>query len=166
MLPFSFRDATPNDLPQIVAIYNSTIASRTVTADLAPVTVESRLPWFHHHKPESRPLWVIENEAGETIGWVSFQNFYGRPAYQATAEISIYIDGAQRGKGLGKQVLQYCLDRCPALGIKNLLGYIFAHNEPSLRLFKHCGFEEWGVLPNIAVLDGITRTLKIVGRSV
>ncbi|MBV8628542.1 MAG: N-acetyltransferase, partial [Paraburkholderia sp.] len=51
-----YRDATLDDLPAIVAIYNSTVASRQVTADLEPVSVESRLPWFHAHGPAARPL--------------------------------------------------------------------------------------------------------------
>jgi phosphinothricin acetyltransferase len=38
------RHATVNDLPDITAIYNSTIPGRMVTADTEPVTVESRLP--------------------------------------------------------------------------------------------------------------------------
>ena len=36
-----FRDAVLDDLPGIVAIYNSTVPSRLVTADLEPVTVEA-----------------------------------------------------------------------------------------------------------------------------
>jgi phosphinothricin acetyltransferase len=128
--------------------------------------VESKLSWFNEHIPGKRPLWIVENKQKEIAGWVSFQNFYGRPAYDVTAEISIYLDPAQRGKGLGKQVLQHCINECGGLGIKNLVGYIFAHNERSLNLFRHCDFEEWGTLPNIAVLDGIERTVKIVGRSV
>ncbi|MDB5833890.1 MAG: phosphinothricin acetyltransferase, partial [Caballeronia sp.] len=54
----NFRDATLDDLPGIVAIYNSTVPSRLVTADLEPVSVESRLAWFHAHGPKARPLWV------------------------------------------------------------------------------------------------------------
>ena len=44
---FNLRNATEHDLPAIVAIYNATIPSRMVTADLDPVTVEaygSRVP--------------------------------------------------------------------------------------------------------------------------
>ena len=166
MPDFTVRDATRADLPLIVAIYNSTIASRVVTADLEPVSVKSRLHWFDEHIPEQRPLWMIEDPGGETIGWVSFQDFYGRPAYSITAEISIYLSEAQRGKGWGRKVLRYCIDRAPALGIKNLVGFIFAHNTPSLRLFEQAGFKEWGTLPHIAVLDGVERSLKIVGRRV
>jgi phosphinothricin acetyltransferase len=100
------------------------------------------------------------------LGWVSFQDFYGRIAYNATAEISIYIDTAHQGKGIGRQALQYSIDNCGHLQIKTLLGFIFAHNIPSLNLFYKMGFEDWAMLPNIANLDGIERSLKIVGRRV
>ena len=161
-----YRNATIDDMAQIVAIYNSTVPTRMVTADTEPVTVESRLPWFYEHNADTRPLWVIEDENKQIIGWVSFQSFYGRPAYAATAEISIYLDVSQRGKGIGKEVLQYSTDKAKLFGIKTLLGFIFAHNEPSLKLFRQSGFEEWATLPDIAVLDGVERSLKIVGKRI
>ena len=161
-----YRDATRNDLEKITEIYNSTIASRLVTADTEPVSVESKVKWFEEHSPVKRPLWVIENEAKEIVGWVSFQSFYGRPAYDATVEISIYLDPSQRGKGLGKQVLEYSITKAPEFGIKTILGFIFSHNEPSLKLFKHFGFEEWANFPNIANLDGVERSLTILGKRV
>lgn len=162
----NYRDAVQKDLLKIVEIYNSTIASRMVTADTEPVSVESRQKWFEEHDPHRRPLWVIENNDGIVIGWVSFQSFYGRPAYDATVEISIYLDPQQRGKGLGKAILQYCIDTAPKFGIKTLLGFIFSHNEPSLMLFRNAGFEDWGTLPGIAVLDGMERGLEILGKRV
>ena len=161
----TFRNALQTDLPVIVDIYNSTVASRMVTADTEPVVVESRQQWFDDHSPDKHPLWMVE-DGGQIIGWVSFQAFYGRPAYDGTAEVSIYIDPLQRGKGYGKKILQYCLDNAGKLDINILLGFIFAHNTPSLQLFTALGFEEWGHLKNIAVLDGIERSLKILGRRV
>lgn len=162
----TFRNAVREDLPKIVDIYNSTIPDRMVTADTDPVTVESRQQWFDEHTPDKRPLWMVEDSIGETIGWVSFQSFYGRPAYDTTAEISIYLAEKQRGRGFGKPILKYCIDTAPGLGIKTLLGFIFSHNEPSLRLFRHFGFEDWGILPDIAVLDGKERGLTIVGKRI
>ena len=160
-----YRDATLNDLPKIVEIYNSTIPSRLVTSDIEPVTVESRIKWFSEHTSGKRPLWVVETPNKNVIGWVSFQSFYhGRPAYEATIELSIYLDVSLRNKGLGKQVLQYSIDRAKQFGIKTILGFIFAHNEPSLKLFKYFGFEEWATLPNIAVFDRVERSLKILGK--
>jgi phosphinothricin acetyltransferase len=134
-----------------------------VTADLEPVTVESRLAWFHAHGPQARPLWVVE-ENGTVLAWLSFSDFYGRPAYLRSAEVSIYLAESMRGKGLGKQLLQAALERAPALGIDTVLGFIFGHNEPSLRLFKGFEFQTWGTLPRVAVLDGVERDLVILGR--
>ena len=166
MSPLLYRDATLQDLPRIIEIYNSTVASRMVTADTEPVSVESKLKWFDEHSPDNRPLQVIEGESNNVVGWASFQSFYERPAYNATVEISIYLDPLCRGKGIGRQVLQHCIAVSPNLGIKTLLGFIFAHNEPSLKLFRHFGFEEWATFPNVAILDGIERSLKILGKRV
>lgn len=162
----TYRDANKTDLKKIVDIYNSTISSRMVTADTTPVSADSRLEWFDQHNPVNRPLWIIEDDSTEIIGWVSFQSFYGRPAYDATVEISIYIDESQRGKGLGKEILQYCLARAQNFGVKTVLGFVFAHNEPSIKLFKYLGFEEWATLPNIALLDGVEHSLKILGKRI
>jgi L-amino acid N-acyltransferase YncA len=159
----TFRDATLADLPAIVAIYNSTVPSRLVTADLEPVSVESRHAWFEAHKPGRRPLWMAEQE-GKVVGWLSFSDFYGRPAYLATAEISIYLDESARGRGVGAAMLAHALDSAPGLGVQSALGFIFGHNEPSLKLFRRFGFSEWGVLPRVANLDGVERDLVIVGR--
>jgi L-amino acid N-acyltransferase YncA len=161
-----YRNAAIEDLPAIVEIYNSTVASRMVTADTEPVSVESKLVWFNEHSAEKRPLWVIEDETNRVVGWASFQSFYGRPAYNATVELSIYLDEACRGRGYGKQVLQHCIEVAPQYGVKTLLGFIFEHNTPSLNLFYGFGFEDWATFPNVAELDGVERTLKILGKRV
>jgi L-amino acid N-acyltransferase YncA len=44
MVAVNYRNATQQDLVTVVEIYNSTIASRIVTADTKPVTVESKQP--------------------------------------------------------------------------------------------------------------------------
>jgi phosphinothricin acetyltransferase len=67
------RHALESDLPAIVAIYNAAVPSRMATADLEPVSVESRLAWFQGRVPSQRPLWVVETE-GVIAGWLSFQS--------------------------------------------------------------------------------------------
>ncbi len=85
------RDATADDLARIVEIYNAAIPGRLATADTAAVTLASRRAWFREHDAERRPLWVSTGEGGSILGWLSFQSFYGRPAYHATAELSVYV---------------------------------------------------------------------------
>lgn len=160
-----FKYAAIEDLPKIVSTYNSTIPSRLVTADLEPVLVESKIEWFNKHTSSKRPLWTISVD-GVYSGWMSFSSFYGRPAYDGTVEVSIYLEESARGKGLGKVCLQKAITSCKELNIKTLLGFIFDHNEPSLKLFYNMGFEKWAHLPKIADMIDAERGLIIVGKRI
>jgi L-amino acid N-acyltransferase YncA len=168
MPSFTHRPARPEDLPRIVDIYNSTVASREVTADTEPVSVASRQQWFDEHSPDRRPLWVILDGSGDAtvLGWMSYSNFYGRPAYSGTAELSIYIAEEWRGKGIGRYCLEQAIAFAPGIAVHTLLGFIFGHNAPSLALFKKFGFDTWASLPRVATLDGVERDLLILGKRV
>jgi len=156
------RDATEADLPTVVAIYNAAIPQRLATADTEPVSVPSRHAWFAEHDASRRPLWVSSVDSS-IVGWLSFQSFYGRPAYHATAEVSVYVAPSHHRLGIGRALLAKAIDASPALGLKTLVGFIFGHNEPSLRLFARFGFQRWALLPRVAELDRIERDLVIVG---
>lgn len=161
----TFIHAQQSDLHKIVSTYNSTIESRLVTADLEPVTTESKQAWFNAHAFNKRPLWIVLID-GKYAGWMSFNSFYGRPAYDGTVEVSIYLEKNARGKGLGKACLQKAFETCIDLNIKTLLGFIFDHNEPSLQLFYKMGFEKWAHLPKIANMGDAERGLIILGKRV
>ncbi len=157
------RDAMPEDLAAIVEIYNSVIPGRLVSADTEPVSVEQRLPWFYEHDPVRRPIRVAEAD-GEVVGWLSLSDFYdGRPAYNGTAEIGIYVKEGYRGGGIGGRLLEEAIERAPALGIKTLTAGAFTSNEPSLKLFSRFGFERWAHFPRVAELDGAERDLVVLG---
>jgi phosphinothricin acetyltransferase len=160
------RDAVANDLPAIVAIYNATIPGGMVTGDTSPVTFEDRMPWFRAHTPERRPIWVVDDEAGTVCAWLSFSDFHSRPAYHPTAEISVYVAESHRRRGLAGYLLRQAIKRAPDFGLKVLVGLIWSHNEPSLRLFERHEFVLWGHLPRVALLFGVERDLVIVGRRV
>ena len=102
------RDAATDDLPRIVEIYNSAIPGRMAKADLEPVSIESRRRWFDEHSANTRPLWVLQ-DAAQVMGWLSFQSFYGRPAYLATAEVSVYVAPEEQRKGFGRRLLAQAL---------------------------------------------------------
>jgi phosphinothricin acetyltransferase len=156
------RDAVEVDLPAIIRIYNATVPTRMVTAELEPTTVEARLSWFREHSPEQYPFWVAELD-GRVIGWLDFKRFLPRCAYRGTAEISVYVDENFRRRGVGQRLLQHAISRAPSLGITALVGLIFGHNERSLKLFERLGFERWALLPGVAQLDGVQRDLVMVG---
>jgi len=160
------RHATSGDLPEIVSIYNASIPGRMATADLAPVSVADRRQWFSEFDPARRPLWVSCADDGATpLAWLSLRSFYGRPAYDETVEVGVYTAPGARRQGHGRRLLAHALREAPSLRIGTLLAFTFAHNTPSLTLFRNAGFAAWGTLPRVANLDGVRRDLVILGRA-
>ena len=162
----SFTPALPQHLELINRIYNESIPAGLATADTEPLPIAAREEWYQAHQKSQRPVWMICNETAQMVGWISLSNFYGRPAYRNTAEVSMYIASEHQGKGYGKLALNHLISLAPELGVSNLLGFIFAHNEPSIKLFTGAGFEEWGHLPEIAHMPQGNRTLIILGKKV
>ncbi len=160
-MSIEMRHATLEDLPRIVEIYNSTIESRLVTADTEPVTVESRTEWFLDHS-EKRPIFLFLKN-NKIAGWLSFETFYGRPAYGKTVEISLYLDSDYRGIGLGEYAVTEMKRIAQTLDIETLLAFTFSHNTRALKLFMKHGFIKYGELPDVAIMDGNHYSLTILG---
>ncbi len=155
------RHATEHDLPPIVEIYNQSIPSGWSTADTKPIQVADRLDWFRSFSANKRPIWVAEIDA-QVVAMTYLSSFYGgRPAYDATAEISIYVASAYHKRGLGRCLKEFVIGQCPSLGVTTLLSMHFDHNQATRHINASLGFEQLGHLTNIAVVDGVPRGLVI-----
>jgi len=159
------RDAVDADLTALIEIYNAAVATRIATAQLESVTMEDRRNWLSEHSPNRHPFWVMECD-GAVAGWLTFKEFVPRCAYCGTAEISVYVGEEFRRRGVAQRLLEEAIARAPSLGVHAMVGLIFAHNEPSLKLFERLGFERWGLLPRVARLDDVERDLAIMGRHI
>lgn len=151
------------DLPRIVAIYNAAIPGRVATADLEPVTVESRRAWFASHAGRGYPLWVYE-DGGQIVGWIGALPFKDRLAYRGAVEVSMYIDLPAQGRGIGSALLQKLIDQAPTFDIHSLISLTFSHNAGSLALQRKFEFQHWGTLPDVCDMDGVLRSVEIWGR--
>ena len=160
------REATESDLPAIVDIYNQSIPAGWSTADTTPVTVSDRVEWFQRFDPAKRPIWVAEVD-GQVVATIYLSSFYeGRPAYDATAEMSIYIASDYQRRGIGRRLKEWVIDQCPRLGVTTLLSMHFDHNEATRRINESLGFQQMGHLTDIAVLQGRKRGLIISARRI
>jgi phosphinothricin acetyltransferase len=166
IMPHMIRNADAMDLPAIVDIYNAAIPGRLATADTEPVSLDSRRSWFQDRDFRKHPIWVYEGAGNgkPIVGWLSFKPFYGRPAYAATAEVSIYVDPSSHRSGVATRLMEHAIAHASALQLTTYLAFVFAHNAPSLAFCRKFGFAQWGHLPRIAVLDGVDRDLLILGR--
>jgi L-amino acid N-acyltransferase YncA len=155
------RNATETDLPAIVDIYNQSIPAGWSTADTQPITVADRVEWFRKFDPAKRPIWVAEAD-GRVVATAYLSSFYGgRPAYDATAEVSTYIATDYHRRGIGRRLKQWVIEQCPRLGVTTLLSMHFDHNEATPRINASMGFEQLGHLTEIAVVQGQKRGLVI-----
>lgn len=156
------RIARLEDLPAIVGIYNASIPGQRSTADLEPVTVESRMAWFVMHAPERRPIWVADR-GGEVVGWLSFSDYYGRPAYASTVEVGVYVAPDAQGAGVARALVSHAIAEAPRLGVRTMLWITFAVNDASVALAERFGFARWGLLPKVTELSGVRRDIAILG---
>ena len=148
------RVASFDDLPGIVAIYNDAVAQRFATADLSPVTIESRRAWFDDHDPIDFPIWVFV-QGGRVRGWCSLSAYRSRRgALLGTAEISYYVGRDAQGRGVGTALVRHAVAEAARNGKRVLFGILLERNVASIRLMTRCGFELWGRLPDVALIDG------------
>lgn len=159
---YGVSPATLADLEQITNIYNQ--GTGTANANFEPVSLENRQAWFLSHG-DTRPI-VVVKDGERVVGFASLSDLYDRPAYMYSTEISIYVDGAYHGKGLGAFLLAEMMERARVLGIANVVALIFGHNTPSLALFAKFGFETWGVLPKVCLSEGVMSDVVILGWAV
>jgi len=143
----TLRAARVEDMPAVAAIYNDAVARTTATFDVEPRTPEAQLAWFARHDA-AHPV-VVAEEGGRVVGWASLSAWSDRRAYDRTAEVSVYIEEAARGHGLGGKLLDEVLARGRAAGIRQVLARIVAGNEASLRVHVRRGFREAGVLRRV-----------------
>jgi L-amino acid N-acyltransferase YncA len=149
------RIATHKDLEAINNIYNQAVIGGQ-TADITPVSMESRIKWFEGHDERTHPVFVAE-ENNQIMGWLSFSAYrQGRMGLRHTAEISYYVDTSHRGKGVGSMLVEQALKVAPEYHFKTLFAVILENNNPSIKLVEKNGLEKWGFMPAVAEIKGET----------
>lgn len=157
------RLATHDDLPAIVDIFNAAIATRISVAFPHAVTVADRRLWFDAHSPPRYPIFVRVDDTG-IAGWLSIEPYSERPAYDATAELSLYVRPDVLYRGIGTALFTHVLAGAPRLNITCFIARMFGTNAASIAFFSRNAFLRWGRLPAIATIDGERRDLLIYGR--
>jgi phosphinothricin acetyltransferase len=146
------RAARFADLPMIRTIRNQGILERVATLDAEPHTAQETLLWFSNHGPR-HPVLVAEI-AGGIVGWASLNIFNPRKAYQYAADLSVYIERQQRGKGIGAKLLQTIIALGRELEYHKIVLSAFPFNTAGIRLYERHGFTTVGIYKEMGLLDG------------
>lgn len=100
----NIRKAISADLPFILTIYNQGIEDRIATLEQDLKEMSDIEIWFQEH--QGRYSVLVAESKGEIVGWASLNPYSHRCAYQGVADLSVYVDRACRGKGIGGLLLQ------------------------------------------------------------
>jgi L-amino acid N-acyltransferase YncA len=144
--PIIVRDSTDADLPRIQSIYAYHVEQGTASfeldaPDLAEMTAR-RASVLQAGFP-----YLVATVDDTVVGYAYANFFRTRPAYRFSLENSIYIDHARRGQGVGKRLLAHLLERCEAVGCRQMIAVIGdSANTGSIALHASQGFRFAGVL--------------------
>jgi L-amino acid N-acyltransferase YncA len=143
------RPAVESDVPAILVIYNQVIATSTAIYNDNPVTLDDRLAWFRARAAAGYPVLVaVEPSAGSptetVVGFSTFGDFRHGYGYRFTVELSVHVDAAHRGRGIGRQLVEALIPIARSLGKHALIGGVDATNTVSIRLHQSLGFHQAG----------------------
>lgn len=141
------RQATIEDVPEMLHIFNGNILNSTAIYMYEPQTLEQRQEWFWGKQERTEPIFVYE-EQGNVVGYATYGAFRPYPANLYTVEHSVYVHDHHHRKGIGEKLMHTLIEHARNRGIKTIVGSIDATNIASIRAHEKLGFIYSGTIKN------------------
>lgn len=152
-MTIELRDATVEDLPGIMEIYNDAVLNTTAIWNEIVVDLANRKEWFKARMDRGFPVIVAVSE-GKVAGYASYGDWRAFDGYRHTREHSIYVHKDARGLGLGKQLMQALINHAASNDVHVLIGAIESENVASIRLHEAMGFRIAGRFSEVGTKFG------------
>ena len=144
------------DWPAVAAIFAEGIETRNATFE---TTLPTWAEWSAGHLAEHR---LVARDGDGVLGWAALSPTSRRAAYAGVAEVSVYVAGAARGRGVGRALLERLVESARTGGLWTLQAGVFPENRASVGLHRALGFREVGVRERIGRLDGVWRDVVLL----
>ena len=149
---------TKDNFPDVVEIYKQGLATHIAT-------FQNDLPqWEEWDKGHLAFCRISIYENNKMLGWTALTPVSNRCVYTGVAEVSVYVSQEERGKGIGKILLDELIAQSEANGIWTLQSGIFSENLGSIRLHEKCGFRMVGYREKIGKKNGIWKDNVLMER--
>lgn len=143
------RSAAAQDAPRLLEIYAYYVENTAITFEY-DMPSESEFRGRIENTLKRYPYLVLI-DGGVIRGYAYAGPFHPRAAYRLSAEVSIYLDRAARGRGYGRRLYEALEKELKSRGIRNLYACIASPvkedeylNHDSERFHAHLGFERCG----------------------
>ena len=136
------RPATAADLERIDAIYNHYVVHSHATFEIEPVTAAAREEWASHYSDSGRHRLLVATDDGEVLGYATSSPYHPRAAYETSVELSVYVDPAATGRGLGARLYGALIPILEREDLHRAYGGVALPNPASMALHERFGFRE------------------------
>ncbi|MER6159754.1 N-acetyltransferase family protein [Streptomyces sp. NPDC001868] len=140
------RPGVETDLGALTDLYNHYVRETPLTFDTAVLTPEERRPWLLSH-PEDGPhrlMVAVGTGSQRILGYATSSAFRGKPAYDTSVEVSVYLAPDAGGRGVGTLLYEALFEALADEDVHRAYAGIAQPNEASTRLHERFGFRHVG----------------------
>lgn len=141
------RDATPDDVEGIGAIWNPIIRDTAISFWPTPRTDAEIAAYVADRQSSGTAFLVSQDGEGRITGLATYHQFRAGGGYARSMEHSLYLGPDQRGTGLGRLLLRAVEDHARARNHRLMIGVITGENTVSMRFHARMGYAQWGRIP-------------------
>lgn len=149
-MAYQIRTASPADAEALLRIYAPFVTDTVVSFEFDVPSVEEFRRRIEATRTDFAYLVAEDTETGEIAGYAYYSTLRGRPAYQWSAETSIYLAPAHQGRGLGAQLLDRLERLMARQGIALAVACITSENTGSIAFHERQGYRLCGTFDNCA----------------
>lgn len=139
----TIRNAVHGDSGRIAEIYAHYVLDTAISFELVPPDADEigrRMAAFSPYP------YIVAEENGIVIGYAYAHPLSERPAYRRSAEVTIYLDSAMQGKGIGKALYAELEKQLKSIDVHNLYAIVTYPGWGSVEFHQKMGYSICGRL--------------------
>lgn len=148
------RPGTFDDLPAVLAIYTHFVLTTTITFNTDVPNPREWRDKVQRNVVEGRHLFHVAEVDGHVAGYAETLPFRAKPAYDLSAEVSIYVAPDAASKGVGRALYQRLLPEMATAGFHRAYAIIALPNDTSVGFHEAFGFVHRGTLTEVGFKFG------------
>ena len=151
-MPSPIRLAREEDVPALLDIYAPYVTGTTASFEYQVPSCEE----FARRLREVSACYpyLVWEEQGGLLGYAYAHAYAARPAYQWSAELTVYLRQGAARRGLGSRLYGALFDLLRLQGVRTVYGCVTAENAPSVAFHQALGFREAGRFSQVGYKHG------------
>jgi ribosomal protein S18 acetylase RimI-like enzyme len=141
------REATPADAANLVGYLKALVAEPGICIPLSQeevVRVEQEKAILGVFAQSPRAMMLVALGVGQLVVELSLMAISPRRSIAHVGTLGMSVKGDWRRKGIGRELLAAAVEWAPTAGIKRIELYVYARNEPAIKLYETAGFTHEG----------------------